>query len=479
MSNIVFLGFPNHISQPYSTLSSTGTGEPAEMGPEWLKTEEPSDRSRKTTLDPLHTLWKADFNNLALRLDGFAVINHNGENGGQFRFIASDLPFNYTQQVLLPSALVGSSNCSGTAADIDEAINSPDGSTIGPTSPSSQWSTYIDFPTPPLPPSTGPSRAAFVVVARRAFTGGATSGNAISAPTLSLRLAAGNGVTYALSLGSRPVMKTAVSGQILIFPFNPADLYAATGVSTAANLQCQVVATTATHAAGNSYILVDALACYYEDSTSATFTNDSGWLTISGHSFTQPLDPTRTLHWFPSSAWTGITTAYLLFRGDQTQHDPPTTDLLFEVPALSVVQSPPSFVEAGVWCGGEKIEPAHGIRKGSGPLSRTSSANLAGLTAGGQSFGADSYRRRSTDTLDLLVTRAEADRLTKEIAFRRGSTGAFYVALDPGADADFQSSIAWWATLKPDGLSAAVPAGRYKPGGTMLFHQSISLDEKL
>lgn len=472
MSNITLLGFPDHSAQAYSVAQTvSSTYDPPLMGPELLKTPEPSDRSRKSTLDPYYTMWGFDTSLVPLTIEGMALVNHNVADGGQIRFVGwgGSVPgaLNLPAQVP-PQSIIASTNMTGGITDVDEVISSSDGLSMAPTNPALPWSVTLKFFTPGGTIHTGTDMMAIVIRTRRIFTGaGAT--NPVTLPVVTASLTA-----PAFPLGYRAITSSVTGGQILIFPFKRSDF---TSVS---NLQAKFDFTAGISLVGGQYAVLEVAAVYYDAVTVSSPTHDSGWITLNSDSRLARTAPTQHFHFFPAAPWTNIIAYGVQLRTDQAQHAPLVrNDGL--VPAGAVAVSPVTYVQAGVLPAGQIIRPAIGVRKGAdGPMAGGPEvASVAGTTAGGQAYGADAYGYRDTPPLDLIVTRDELLLLQDQLGFRKGLSLPFYLAIEPDVALKYQMFTAYWAVLKSLGKPRPLPGSRYKADGAMRFSVEASFTEKL
>jgi len=463
------LGLPNHAVQSYATLDASSFAGlfPPQFEPELVLNEEPSERTRFTLLDPYHTQLALGTSGLLSLFHGFAIINHNINDGGQFRILGSILgPSLHLPTRAAPTSISNATNISGSVSDVDEAIDTPDGLSITPTVTSDSWGFTCDFPTPGGTLGSIADALCFVVRARRAFSGaGATAPQTY--PSLSIKLTEGGSLIR--SLGYRAVTETAAGGQILIFPFSKSELADPTG----AGIQAEIDGSVGLSASGHQYIALETVSFYWE-SGFAGF--DSGWITVdNGDDRPAPLQPSRSSHYFPDTAWTALDGITLLIRSDQTRHDPPKTQ--GSVIPVGAIAPAKTVIDIGVFCAGEGITLGRGIKKGSGPLAGPETVAFDSSTIAGQPYGADSYRFRSTDPIEVLVTRDEALFLQDQLAYRRGQFGAFYVVLEPDIATYYQLMSSFWARLKS--LSRPHPLGRYRADGQMLHSMEVQFTERL
>lgn len=471
MSNLLILGAPNLTAEAYTTVSTTGFAglSPVGMEPSYLKTEEPTDIARLTLLDPKHTQFLIDFAGLDSIISAFAPVNHNIAPGGRVRLIGwfnAATPWVY--QVQAPNAIAASTNITGGVTNVDEAIDTPDGLVITPTAPTSLWLARFSFASLSFTPDTREDMGAFVLRARLNATGaGATA--PISYPKLTVDLWE-NG-TLKKTLGYRAVTRSTAGGQVLIFPFSFSDLTAPSGV----NLEVTVTCTVGASVSGSQFISLEALALYYEkDPSIAGLTlQDSGWFDVLGK---VPKAPSANFHaMWTSQPWTGIQSVVLVIQTDQAAHDGMVRTQDDTVP-VGAISAPDSFVQVGTLPLGLAKVLDDGVRKHGGPKARPVSTPLGSSTAGGQTYGADAYRRREMRGLDLRVSRDELAWLQYEIAYKKGETGAVYVAMEPDVELGYQVFTAFWGTAD---IGEPVADGKYKPGGGMKFALSASFIEKL
>lgn len=470
MSNIVLWGFPNHTAQAYATPSTvSGSVEPADMGAAWLKTDEPSEVARITTLDPYYTMWGTDTKILPLTVDGLALVNHNVADGGQIRFVGwggGVIGVHNLPTVAAPQTIVASTNRTGAVGDIDEAILSPDGSRMGPAITGLSWSVTLRFSSLAGTIHPGDDMMAIVIRVRRVFSG-ADDPSLLPVVTATLK-------APEFELGSRAVTVSATGGQVLIFPFKRSDF------TSVADCQVQFFFTAGQSLSTGTphYAVLETAACYYDAVTANSPTHDSGWLTVESNSRLARVAPTRHLHYIPSAPWTNIIAYGVQVRSDQTIHDLLLTVGGGVVPAAAVPSDPVAFIQAGGFPVGQAIIPALGVRHGRGPMAGFPEAvAVEGASAGGQSYGADAYAYRAIPPLQLVVTRDELLLLQDQLGFRKGRSQPFYVAVEPGVAQKYQLFSAGWVTLAS--MTAPQPFGRYKADGTMKFLVDVSFVERL
>lgn len=469
MSNITMWGFPNHTAQAYTTAATIGGGiEPADMVASWLKTDEPKDIARITTLDPYASQWGFDTNLVPLTIDALALVNHNIADGGQIRFVGwggSVVGILNLPTMPPPQTVVASTNMTGAVGDIDETISASDGLSMAPTNPALPWSVTLRFFSLGGTINTGADMMAIVIRTRRVFTGAGAS-DPRTLPIVTAALAA---PTFAL--GYRAVTVSTTGGQIFIFPFRRSDF------TSVADCQVKLDFTPGTSFSGGQYAVLETVACYYDAVTVNSPTHDSGWVTWQTNSLLARVAPTQHMHYIPPTPWTNIIAYGVQLRSDQSIHVPLKTAAGL-VPAPVVPTNPLTFVQAGVAPAGPAIAPAAGVRKGAGPMSGSpETVSVGGTTGGGQAYGADAYGFRTSPPLELIVTRDELLLLQDQLGFRKGKNSPFYVAVEPGVAQQYQMFTAYWATLKS--MSEPRPLGRYKADGTMKFSVEVAFQEKI
>lgn len=471
----IFLGLPNHTKEPYVTVSTAGTVglEPTDMEGEWLKTEEPSELARLTTLDPYLTQWKFDSHGTPVSLDGFSLVNHNIYPGGQVRFVSFLNSASLVQPSKKPAAVMSATtNVTGVVGNVDEDISSPDGLLVGPTTTTDYWEATFSFGT-----LTGTLKAesdmlAIVLRAQRKFNG-AGADNPYTYPGLFVYLNdTGSGIRR---LGYRAVTNTATNGQILIFPFSKSDLLVD---PTGAGISVIIGCTPGTSASGSSYGVLEALSLYYEtvpigDPTTLT---DSGWITVQGNANPTPITPTRNIHHILSAPVDALGYTIML-RGDQTRHyvDPPRSD--GRIPVGYVPESPDTVVQAGVAPCGAAIKLSENLEVGQPLPGIDIESGAEGETARGQSYGVDFYRMRKTESIELIVTRAELQELQEKLLWLRGNSGAVYIILQPDDAPGYQWIGSFWATLKS--MSDPVWFGYTGNPPTPMYKVSVQFEERL
>lgn len=472
----------NHVSRPYSvpSLASGAPAAPAAMGPEWLKTQEATDRSRILSLDPLYTRWQLDFL-VPTDIDAVAAVNLNLSPNGYYRFFATDdgNPADHSFVTLAPTSVFNTSNATGVVANIDEAISSPDSAFIEPTDPAASWDFQVTFANPAPLPRTGTAMACIVVVAKLFGT------PLLAYPRLSWILKESGADRANLSV---PITVSTGTGQVFIFPFDPASLVdpSMAGIESAFS---------GFPGDNNSYFKADTVRCYCEDSALAS-RFDTGWLprslaaTASDYDGTQPV--IKEHYFLPETVTLGDPSTgriTLMVLDDQADHDPVDAAYWGFANAAGLItlrREPDGYVEAGVAVAGPALFLSSGIPYGSaGVQAPVVVQGLGGASLIGQAYGADTFRLR-TISVELQVTREELDILKDRIAFRRGNSGAFYFAAEPDIPASRQVFNSGWWTLKSMSGESQLPmaydydaSGQPSASGPLLYRIVLELEEKL
>lgn len=463
--------YPNVLKYASSQVSVIDpTYDSATMPATRLQTEEPSELARITTNNLLYTYWLADIDERDI--SGFALINPNLWPGGLVRFIAGAgaSPL----QVFSPNAIEASSNITGAVTAVDEVLDAPDANFIQPTTTSAAWSVRLSFGTgiSPPAPTTGAHMAMFAI---RAIL----SATALHYPTMTVSLYE-SGVLKRV-LGSRAVSVSTGDGQLFYFTFDPAELADPTMDDVEVLIHC----TPGDNAGGgtpNRYAKLNTVNLVADYAT-ALGVHDSGFIEYPGSELVDlqgdPV-PQISVDFFPATAWTDVSSLGVLIVDDQAYHDPPVvTDGSYKngmVPASAILMQPAGYVQAGVFAAGPALILERGTRLG--PESSVVVEGYEGVTEGGQTYGADAFRRRRMSVV-LTLNRTEKDVLMNGIDWRRGRSGAFYVNLDPDLAQEHREFVAGWVTVEEAGAAVQMPGIAYDAGDLMLYTKAYVLDEKL
>jgi hypothetical protein len=481
------------VSKSYCTPSvPVGGTEPAGLTSINLQTDEPSEIARITSLDPNASQWKFTLSTgLYKNVDAVCAVNMPLSPYGKFRVMGNCGPSGYLTFVeVAANSIVSSTNRSGALTDIDEVIASPDGLYMSPTVTTSAWAVNLGFGTPSSTPVVGAYRQMFVL--RLQLFGTPTN----FYPTVSAIVDQG-GTTIA-SFAPRAVTTSAAGGQIIILSFDASAFLVASG----SNVHLQLSFTPGDN---SSYIKMDT-ARWYTDATISAIGGapfplyDSGWQDSPTGYYTDedPISPTVTLQYFAPSTWgsepigvhsnKGVNVLTLAIQDDQIDHAPYVyTGSPGGVPAtIANLWLPPGYVQTGLVRGGTCIffgtssvgstSPSSGIQR-PGPGSGILVNELGGRTIGGQSYGADAWRLRQGDPINIIGTRDEILTLQNRIAWRKGHAGPFFAAMDPDILPQYQMFSSGFWTLT--GMTAPQPMADNGTTGAALYTTAITLEEKL
>lgn len=469
---LTLIGLPNHSAQPYGTFSVPASAPtPAGLGPEWLKTDEPHETARITSLDPLYSQFLFESDQLQLTIDGIAGVNHNFKDGTQYRIIGSyfSVPTPVVWETKAPNV-----TSTGTIGNIDEVVSSPDGLYIGPSLTTSAWDARLQFSAFSPAPRVGTldtQYGAIVVRAKRTYSGGGEA-DPTKSPYIRVELWESNNSIR--PLGVRAVQDTSTNGQIFIFTFDFSELADPTG----GNFEVYIYGAPGYSTVGHSYAQVELVRVYYETAAAAVdYVYDTGWITIDNNDRqgVTGLDrPVKNFHYIPEVAWTDVTAVTLLIRGDQAINRPLTgADGRVPESGLTTVDS---YYELGCLVIGEGLTLESGQPfEGPGPGSTIASTSLGETSISGRTYAVDLFRAREASDIEVIVTRAELNTLQEELLYRRGSAGPVYLAMDPDLPTNYQEFISFWAVVvdhsRPEQIGGGVAPRAYK--------MTLSFQEKL
>lgn len=473
--NPALFGFgqhPNLVGRSSSTVSVPAPYEAAGLPATNAQTEEPSEVSRILTNNPEFTYWNASFQSIFRTVSGMAGINSNLSPNGYYRFLGAAIGGGTlatpAYQYDAPSTVVLGINASGAVTDVDEAISAPDANFIEPVDTALKWNCRFTFPTPSPTPNTGPYMAAFVVRVL-AVNGGAT--------TLYPRLTAElfESAVLIRELGSRAVSVSTGDGQLFIFPFNPSELSA----SNLSNVEVRILCSAGV-GLGAQYAKLNTVALLTDTTTVGLYPLDSGWIRSPAAYYADAEDgpvPQLSFDYFPTTE-SDVDNLLLLVMDDQAVADPIDADggADNQIPISIIRTQPPGYVDLGMFAAGPALVLERGPR--TGPESSVVVEGYEGVTEGGQTYGADAFRRRRMSVV-LTLNRTEKDVLMNGIDWRRGRSGAFYVNLDPDLALENREFVAGWVTVEEAGAAVQMPGIAYDAGDLMLYTKAYVLDEKL
>lgn len=456
-----FLGIPNYVTRPYCTIT-TPADTPDEMGPEWLKTEEPSDLARALSNHPSLSQFEADWADVGVTIDGMAVANTRISGSGAYRFVgvfiglaSGSIPFDSE-----PPDSVSLTNVTGGISNVDEDPLTPDGLVMTPSVKTLTWRATFTWTGLSNTPITGSRRAFFLLRMRDIYTS-----EAEYYPGMVGTLSSTGG--YIRALGTRTI--TSASGQFIMFYFDPAEV----------NLSDFKLSIDVTPGQSSDtldhYAELDAIRVYYEHET---YEFDTGWITTDSLE-ADLLPPTQSIHYFPSSSWT-IRKLFLLIQDDQIVINPElvsTTERMIN--ALGIPRFPEGFIDAGILFAGDALVLSYGPSSEKGFGTGPETQEVSGTTEGGQSYGADAFRWRSTNAVEFFVTQEEGRILQYQLGWLRGKAGVFYIALEPDAPFKYQVMSSFPATIESMGKMIPLPRRATLPGGERLYSLDITFREKL
>lgn len=459
--------YPNLIGKSSCLVTVPATYESAALKAIHVQTDEPSEISRILTTNPEFTYWLANFKGVQRTVSGMAGVNISLSPNGFYRFLGGSAT-NPAYEYLAPSTIAASLNITGAVTAVDEPISTPDANFVTPTTTTSAWNARFTFPTPSAPPTTGTHMCAFVVRMLH-VTGGTTT----YYPKVTASLYE-SGVLKR-NLGSRPVTVSTGDGQIFIFTFNPNELAAPDCSNVEVLIECVPGAGT-----GVQYAKLNTVALFVDLTSSfpSALPYDSGWIASPSSFYAGQEDdppPTISVDYFPETPWTNVDTMFLLVMDDQALANPPSDDTSQFVPAGAVVNPPAGVIDLGVFAAG----PALVLERGSqlGPESSVIVEGYEGVTEGGQSYGADAFRRRAM-SVTFTLNRTEKDALMFGLDWGRGKSAPIYVNLDPNLPVEHSEFTAGWVTVAEAGAAVQV-AVAYHEGDEMLFNKNYVFEERL
>lgn len=476
-SPFALLGFPNYIASPMAAVSLFNLLATAPAGYEasYLQTQEPSDVARVSSIVPAYSAWSALINSAAvMTIHGLSLINSNISPNGYFRFTA---PNQLSYNNMIPFSIVSSTNLTGIVTNIDENITGAlDGLYVGPSNTALDWNVLLSFSTPSDNPATGTARAHFAVACQLFGT------PLVTYPRLIAELwKSGSKVA---DLGWRAVTSASAASGIYIFPFDPTLLSSPTGAGTQIKLFGE-------YGGNGSYFRVDCVNLFFESSANGVSVNDSGWIvspTGNFNSSDNSIPPQTNLQYFPSgSPWTlsGQVSISVLIMDDQVDHNPDIGVGVHGVPLTSVILAPyyaTGYTQAGVFVAGTALSQQTGVIRPSNPAVGVVTQGLGGTTLGGQTYGADSWRRRTFPPMSMVVTRDEGFTILNSVMWLKGNSGAFYLSFDRTLSAKYQIFSGAWVTVRDTSTCVMQPLQpvQYATDGSMLHMLTFpQCDEKL
>lgn len=460
--------YPNLIGKSSCLVTVPATYESAALKAIHVQTDEPSEISRILTTNPEFTYWLADFQGVQRTVGGMAGVNINLSPNGFFRFIGGSAT-NPAWEIRAPDAIAAPTNITGAVTAVDEAIAAPDANFITPTTTTSAWSVRFTFLPLPAPPTTGDGMCIFVARMLQVAGGATTYYPKVTASLYE------SGVLVR-ELGSYPVSVATGDGQLFFFRFNPNELAAPDCSNAEVLISCVPGAGT-----GAQYAKLNTIALLADLTSSfpAAYPYDSGWIASPTSFYAGQEDdppPTISVDYFPETPWVDIDTMFLLVMDDQALADPPSDDTSGFVPAGAIVNPPTGVIDLGVFAAGPALILERGPQLG--PESSVIVEGYEGVTEGGQTYGADAFRRR-TMSVNFMLNRDEKDALMFGIDWGRGRSAPFYVNLDPELAVEYSEFTAGWVTMAEGGQAIPVAPQAYDASGLMLFTKHYLFEERL
>lgn len=472
-------GLPNLLLSALATdlgMFTVGGSAVTEMPPWKIATLEPSERARIATQYPLHTVFSAQLETFDLgfparnRVGLLAAVNHNlppdepeFPGAGQFRFVAarhSDLGLRTYADLVgpvrqPPTSSTAPTLITGNHLDVDDDPANPDGLYLIPNPTSAGWSIRMGFGVPSGTVATTPQGQCFVALVET--VGWEPGAN----PHIAAEL--WNGGAFRRTLGRRFVSRPF---QFVVWPWSRSE------VTSVNNVEIRLFGGSAPTKSSPAYVKVHAVAWLREALAPAL---DSGWTSVPSlrppwmESSISPTrgeaSPTRSVHYVPpGGGWEEVIAVHLAVRSAG-----------YAQSRTEVGRTVDPYVDLGVLCAGPAARLSRGIRAGT-LRTRVVPERRGGSTEGGQSYGADAFRRRLAEC-DLVLTRDEVVALMDRLDWRKGEAGPFYVALEPNVDLKYQQFTSFWAIV--GGTGAASPLARYRPDGEMVWSKPYSFLERL
>lgn len=426
--SIIFLGAPNIALRKSIVILAVGPEPVSGEAGLYLADEEPSTLARISTRNPLQTIWTLTAYGDSFDLGGLALINHNLSSTGYFRLTTDAQTF----VMLNPTALLTSNNITGIISNVDESPSSPDGLYISPLTTNLSW--YVSFQfnqSGSFTARQGEAMAFFVAVVRYVGIAEPTY-----YPVIELELRE-NGILKR-SLGKKAVTVTNNTDQIFIYPFNPSEL-------TLSSLLDNVEARVLGYPGNSSYFKLESLTCIY-DRGNDVLTFDSGWVKSVDFEFTSPRDgelPTKSTHFLFENMPTNEDVIKLMILDDGAELNPPNAAFYGaanSASAVAITNKPDQAVEVGEVIFGPLLEIDPGILSDSSqPRISVETSAAGGTNPIGYAYGADAFTKRGIpSSIELVCNRQQMMELMTKIGWQKGTSGLFYVILEPELERKYQ-----------------------------------------
>lgn len=454
MSNLVLI--PENILALRDANVIAASEASASMADDNLLTEEPSQFWRSTKNSNVKTFQLYGVGSyLDSKAAGIGFFGHNLYRGDQCRIVLIDGAINPSNNVLLPDAIVASTNRTGAVTVIDEG-ESPGGDFMTPTA-GSNWDVHVSFQTPSNTLKTGEDLQAFWAFIKLETL----VPSSLNAATVKCELYEGSVLIE--DLGTKILNSTDVIGYC--WKWDASLLASAAGAS----LECKLTFTStgsATYAPK-----LDSLCLVYDRTndlwnTSQVYT--SPWHTFEpfeGDGITRYAEtPGNGSSWFlPFGASYTFKRCYVLFRCDRA---PIALDVTNETPP-----DQPGYLQIGSVTMGETWSPS--CDRDFGPLVSTKDYSSKSRTYGGQRFGSRRFVQRILSLPLNWLTPAEAHTLFDRILWRQGILKPILISILPG-DATEETHTTFLASLKnPENAMVATSTRGKSRAMTLEFEEEL------
>lgn len=417
-----------------------GPSEVATMPKTNLDNDEPSDKCRINSVDPLktyvHTTLEMPGSYYAdtFKVGAVAVVNHTLGLGSTARtlFLSSGAA-GYVPERVLPNGIVTTGVWSGTAADIDEdpftyandgelACNNVGTNTV-----------RIQFATPSASPATGTDRQLFrVLTAYSQIPDSVTFKlyeNGVERATLSTTIE-----------GADPRLPSS-GNRVVLIPWDAADLSTADG--SLVELYCEVEIGT-----GDDFDIRAADWACDSGLSSGSILWDSGWTaatydavdaqfgsTVAG---TVGVAPTQNLLHYSTSGDISNVAAVVTYFRDPSKNDG-------------------GYIDLGCYVVGPIFQTA--LNRAYGDLVGVVDLSVKKQTHGGQTFGVKRPRLRRLRLPVAAFSAAEGHAFLDRVVWRKGILSPVFLALFPDDPIEGKHTQIWCTLENATDLSAPDPSG--------------------
>jgi hypothetical protein len=463
-TNLVIAGLPNFVAADVAAITA-GADAGGTMGVANLKTQEPAEVARLTSVFPHESWWEVDLS-VALPVEAVALVNHSLIPGDQVRVVgvASGALPPARSETLPPTAIEAIVNEQGAPVGVlDEHPSSPSDMGIAlPTVETDPWSIRFSFGTPSFTPAVGGDYQCFLAKPRQVNAAESAS----DFPTGKASLYEG-GVLRKV-LGTKAINANSAEGQLLIFPWNAGDLQTADGSAVELLLEFEP-------GSGVAYAGLDSVSwevMHQADVDAADF--DTGWQTMIGAeaeaawggTALQAVDLPSPL-WHHLMVATNLESLRVEFRADGLGF---FTNFVATPP-----RTPSGVIDVGVLLVAALFEVEYNFAPGASLRSRPFLiGDDDGLDGANRAIAA--YRRRTCEVEFLLVPEAEAHSLFARLDHASQGTAAFLLVLEPTKTGTIARNTTFWA------IAAEARGLIYQEGfidGEPIRSMAYAIEEKL